>query len=438
MRDIIVSLVVFGALPVIIMRPYVGIYLWSWIGYMAPHRLGWGFAYNFPFAMIIGVVTLIALLFSKEPKRIPLTPVTVCLILLLVWMGITTVFAIDPAAASGLYKKVLKIQLIIFATLVLITTRKRIQYLVWVIAASLGFYGIKGGLFAIRTGGQSQVVGPPGTFLTGNTEIGLALVMTLPLMYYLFTSTGEKWVKRGLLMAMGLTLVAIIATYSRGALLGVVAMGSFLLLKSRHKLLISLLLLLCIPVAVTFMPDRWSGRMQSIETYKEDNSAMGRVLAWRFAYDMASSRFLGGGFVSFTPQNYHRFSPNLEVFNERYQGAHSIYFQMLGHHGFVGLGLFLLFLLFAWRTGGWIIRHTRDRPEIAWAGNLAAMVQVSMVGYAVSGAFLGVAYFDLIYHLVAILVVTKIFVEGELQRISGDVEKTTRFSPLAADHKVLE
>jgi len=58
MRDIAVTLIVFGALPYIMMRPHIGIYAWSWIGYMAPHRLGWGFATNLPFAALIGGVTL--------------------------------------------------------------------------------------------------------------------------------------------------------------------------------------------------------------------------------------------------------------------------------------------------------------------------------------------------------------------------------------------
>ena len=33
------------------------------------------------------------------------------------------------------------------------------------------------------------------------------------------------------------------------------------------------------------------------------------------------------------------------------------------------------------------------------------MVQVCLVGYAVGGAFLGLAYFDLYYHLIAVLVI---------------------------------
>ena len=50
---------------------------------------------------------------------------------------------------------------------------------------SLGFYGVKGGIFTIVNGGVYRVQGPLGTFIGGNNEMALALVMTMPLMRYL-------------------------------------------------------------------------------------------------------------------------------------------------------------------------------------------------------------------------------------------------------------
>jgi len=295
MRDVAVTLIVFGVLPYILKQPHIGIYAWSWIGYMSPHRLGWGFANNLPFAALIGAVTLIALVFSKEPKRIPLTSVTVTLILFLVWMVITTLFAISPDEAMAKLSKILKIQLVIFLTLMLFNHRERIQGLVWVIVISLGFYGVKGGIFTLITGGQFHVVGPPGSFIEGNTSLALALVMVLPLMRYLQIQADNKWVRRGFVAAMGLTTLSILGSYSRGALLALITMGGFMLLKSRKRGLLIVALILSIPVGIAFMPDRWMGRMQSVQNYEEDSSAMGRITAWMFAIKMAKGRFLGGG-----------------------------------------------------------------------------------------------------------------------------------------------
>ena len=74
MRDLLIAAIVFGALPVIIFsRPHIGLYLYSWISYMNPHRLAYGFAYSFPWAYILAIATLFGIIFSKEPKRMPWT-----------------------------------------------------------------------------------------------------------------------------------------------------------------------------------------------------------------------------------------------------------------------------------------------------------------------------------------------------------------------------
>ncbi|MEP7208896.1 MAG: DUF5935 domain-containing protein, partial [Casimicrobiaceae bacterium] len=73
MRDIVVTLIVFGSIPFILKRPYIGVLMWTWLGFMNPHRLCWGFAYSMPFAMIIAIATLMSLFMSKEPKKVPWT-----------------------------------------------------------------------------------------------------------------------------------------------------------------------------------------------------------------------------------------------------------------------------------------------------------------------------------------------------------------------------
>lgn len=404
LRDLLITLIVFGALPYILMRPHIGIYMWSWIGYMNPHRLSWGFAYNFPFAAIIGAVTLVSFFLSKEEKRLPLTGITILLILFNLWILLTTFFAIYPESAWSQWEKVFKIQFMAFITIMLMNNRDRIHNMVWVIAISLGFYGIKGGFFAIRTGGEYSVIGPEKTFIGGNTALALALIMVLPLLQYLQLNTESKWVRRGLVGAMLLTALAIVASYSRGAFLGVAAIALFLWLKSRYKLAVASVMVILIPVVLAFMPQKYYDRLATLQSIEENESAQGRFDAWAFATKMAIEKPLGGGFQSFTEENYHRFAPNIIRENQRYQDAHSIYFEVLGEHGFVGLALFLALGAVGWKAAGSIIKQTKEHKEDKWMADLAGMIQVSLIGYAVSGAFLGLAYFDFYYHLLAILV----------------------------------
>lgn len=404
MRDLLVLAIVFGSVPFILARAWIGVIMWSWIGYMSPHRLAWGIARDFPVAQIVGGATLIALLFSRERLRLPRNSMVVLLILLNIWMAVMLPFAFYPHQAWALAEKTFKIQLMIFVTMMLMNSRERLHWLVWTIAVSLGFYGVKGGIFTILTGGKYMVLGPTGSFITGNTTIGLAIIMIVPLMRYLYLNTKNRWVKLGLLAAMGLSTVAAIGTYSRGAFLAISAMGVFLWWKGRKKLPMALAFILLVPMLLAFMPEQWYAKMHTIDTYKQDASAMGRINAWRFAINLTNHYpITGGGFDTFQPGLFKVYAPE----PENYHAAHSIYFNMLGDHGYPGLILFLLVFWLAWRTGNRVVRAVRDRPEHRWAYDMASMTQVSLVGYAVGGAFLSLQYWGLPYHLAAMLVLVE-------------------------------
>jgi probable O-glycosylation ligase (exosortase A-associated) len=95
----------------------------------------------------------------------------------------------------------------------------------------------------------------------------------------------------------------------------------------------------------------------------------------------------------------------------RSRDVHSIYFEVLGEHGFPGLVLFLVLIGFTWRTCSRINRRAKRHEETLWLSELARMVQVALSGYAVTGAFLGMAYFDLYYNLIIIVVVGKFLLQ---------------------------
>nr|QNO45283.1 hypothetical protein GHMBFEBI_00017 [Methanosarcinales archaeon ANME-2c ERB4] len=419
MRDIFVTLVIFGSLPFILQRPFVGILVWCWLGFMNPHMLCWGFARGFPFAQIVAITTLASILLNKEPKQIPWTRETKVLLLFIIWMFITTFFALNPAGAWAQWDKVWKIQLMIFVTLMIVRTPEQLKALVWITALSIGFYGVKGGIFTITTGGVHMVLGPATTFIGVRGGIALALNMTIPLMRYLQLNTQRVWVRYGLTAAMVLTAFAIIGTQSRGGFIGAIVVGLFLALKSRKKILYTVLAVIVAASIVSFMPSEWGERMHTIQTYQQDGSAMGRINAWKFAYNLASDRLIfGGGFECFRGWLFDQYAPNPDDVHD----AHNIFFEVLGEHGFVGLLLYLLLLLFAWRTGSWIVKNAKNNPKTKWMADLASMVQVSIAAYVAGGSFLGLAYFDYYYHLIAILVLTKLMLEKYLTEHAAEEE----------------
>jgi putative inorganic carbon (HCO3(-)) transporter len=400
MRDLVIFGIIFGILPFVFKRPAIGVLLFTWISLMNPHRLAYGAAYNFQFAAIVAAVTILSMWLSKQPKRFPVTPVTITLLLFYAWMNLTSPFALEPDLVWREWDRVTKTFLMVAITLMVINTEKDIKRFVWVVALSLGIYGLKGGIFTVVSGGHYRVFGPDGSYIAENNSMALALVVALPMIWYLRSQVTNKWLSLGLLGIVIFTAISAMGSYSRGALLGGVAMMLFLWLKSPKKAQTGLAVLLMGVVIAGVMPEAWYARMDTINEYHEDSSALGRINAWHFAINIANSHLLGGGFNVFTPRLFMIYAPD----PLGYHVAHSIYFQVLGDQGYIGLILFLLLMLFSWRTGTRIIKFCRDKPDLKWASNLAKMAQVSIIGYAVSGAFLSLAYFDLYYDIIIVLV----------------------------------
>ena len=393
-----------------------GVYVWTWLAYMNPHRLSWGFAYNFPFAMVSGLVTIAATVLSKHRKPIPWSPITVIMVIWVIWMSITTVFALNPESAAGHWEKTMKIMLMTFIMLMVVRERMQVHYLVWVMVLSLGFYGFKGGIFTILTAGQYRVWGPPDSFVEDNNALALALIMIMPLMRYLQMHTKNVWLRRGITAGMILTAFSIISSYSRGAFLAGSVMAFFMFIKSKQKLAFGFAIVVVFATLLAFIPEEWTERMQTIETYDQDASAMGRINAWHFAFNLALDRpITGGGFDTFTPGLFYIYAPDPEDFHD----AHSIYFEALGEQGFIGLFIFLCLGIAGLMAGSRVMGMARGDPELEWAGDLAAMTQVSLIGYAVGGLFLGLAYYDLPYNLYAIMAILLAICKEQQKKHAG-------------------
>lgn len=405
MRDALMFAIIFAIVPFILKRPVYGMLCYTWLSLMNPHRLAYGAAYSFPFAALIAGLTLVSLLLSKEKKDFPRTPATIILVIFCAWMTFTSFFALEPDLVWREWNRVIKTMFMIFVSFMVLNNEKDLKHYVWVVALSLGIYGLKGGLFVLASGGNFKVYGPDGSYIAENNSMALALVATLPLIWYLRNQAKNKWLSLLMLAMTIATAIAAVGSYSRGALVGGAAMLGFLWLKSKNKMGTGVAVIIMVVLVALVMPEQWFARMDTINEYKEDGSAMGRINAWYFAVNVATHNVLGGGFNVFSPRQFMTYAPNpLD-----YHVAHSIYFQVLGDHGFAGLILFLVLMICAWRTGTRVIKFCGNAAELKWASDLAKMTQVCIIGYAVSGAFLSLAYFDLYYNFIVILVALEKF-----------------------------
>ncbi|MBF0295848.1 MAG: putative O-glycosylation ligase, exosortase A system-associated [Magnetococcales bacterium] len=479
MRDLALTLFVLMMLPVAVARPFIGLMLWAWIGYMNPHRLTWSFAYNFRFNLLIALATIIGILFSSRVKiRIPWTLPILFMALFAVWTIFTSQFAFRPTAALELLDRFIKIQIMIFATIILTQTRRQIISIVMVIAFSVGFFGLKGGLFTIMSGGNYRVMGPALSFFEDNNAFALAQMVNAPLFVFFMRNTRSYLIKIFMLLMIVFSLAAILGSYSRGGFIGLSVVLLIFWMKSRQKIMTGVLVVAIVTSSYFFMPTKWLNRMhdvigssletmrmmeeeetnlnneknltifkkgaieqdltdQMMETFSsapniiQDKSMAGRLHAWRVALLIVEDRpILGGGLGAFEQQTFDKYTPGVMK-----HAAHSIYFEVLGEQGYVGFILWLCMHISVLYTIIRLNRRTRYVPELHWVRDLSGMIWVGLFGYYSAGAFLGMAYFDLPYHLIAIVAILKAYTDTALQKRLAEAPAGKSAQPMRSQPK---
>lgn len=412
MGSLFVAILVMATIPLIFKRAFVGVLAWSWLSFMYPHRLVYGFATSFPFLDAVAGATILSGLFGRDQKRFPLHPVLVPFVMYALWVCLTTVFAQDLDLAAGKLSTVLKAMLLGLMVPILITTRHRMLMLMMAIAGSFGFYALKGGAFTLATGGQFNVMGPIGTFIADRNDLALALVMTIPVFRFLNLHAPHKLLRLGALGGMLGAAVAVIGSQSRGGFIAIAIVGLWLILTSRHRAGLLAATIIMSTFTVSFMPDTWWERMGTVQSYEEDKSAMGRLHMWRYGIELADNYPLGIGFRAYKMRDV---AAGLLPESITLRASHSIYFEVLGEHGYVGLFLFLFLYAAAFLSFG----HTRKLARqngLDWAADLSSMMQASLVAYATGGAFLEVASFDLSFQIVGISMALAMIVQETLKQ----------------------
>jgi putative inorganic carbon (HCO3(-)) transporter len=410
MRSLFLSITILALLPAAFMHPFLGVMLWSWISFMSPHRLTWGIGDTIPFALIVGLAGIAGWM-ASERRRLPLDATTVLIALFTLSLTVSTYFALWPEEAWPKWWLTVKAFIYLFVTAALLTNRIRVHALLWVMVISISYFGIKGGIFTLATGGNFRIFGPPDSVISDNNHIALALVVTLPLMNYLGRQSRQQFLRYGSRIGMALCVMSILSSYSRGAFIGLAAMFAFLWRHSKSKLVSAVVLGALMAGSISFMPTQWLDRMRSIETYDSDASAEGRLVIWKAATLIAVARpLVGGGFKApYNPEIVAKYSPGAQA-----RAVHSIYFEVIGENGFLAFAIWLAIAFVALRNCAFVVRHTKGRPEMQWANDLARMSTVSLVGYFVGGAFLSLPYWDFYFTMVVIMAAVRRITVAEL------------------------
>ena len=428
MRDVILLLIILGSVPISLVSPYYGVLMWYWVSYFNPHRFTWGFAYNMPVAFLVAIPTLIGTVFAKKSLRSLLTPESLLLIGLWAWYTISYVharsvpaFAGHMAEADYQMNHISKIILMTLVMIVMVTLRERLYGVMLISGASLGLLALKDAVFGIRTSGESPVFGPPDSFLTDNNAFGLAINVSLPILFFLARAEKRRWLRIALYVFFACGIMTVLLTYSRGGFVGLAVVLAAITLRSRHKFFAAIIGVAAAFVLLASAPPAWMNRMGEFLHGNLDATANQRLVSWGTAWNFSHDYPITGGSFDTVPDEFifQRYQPRPLPDGLPSSGPHSIYFQLLADQGFVGLGLFLLLIGSCFLTL-FRVRHTARRfPEAAWLVDYTLMVEIAMMGFMTSGAFLGFVYLDLIYQMIGITVVIKMLLRKELSAISS-------------------
>lgn len=405
-RDIVVVGIVLVLALWAIRRPWIGVMNWTWLSIMNPHRYTWGFAFSAPLAAIAAASTLLGLIITKE-RRSPFHGApTIWFLLFTAWITISWRMGYDPNGDYYQWTKVMKIFFMTYVALMLLMSKQHIVVFVWVTIGSIGLLAVKGGLFTILSGGGYHVWGPAGSFIADNNAFALAVIVCTPMLYFLQTQLPKPWMRFAMTLAIIMCIASALGSQSRGAFVALTAAGGVFWWRSPNKGVATIIIFVALIVLLPMMPDSWWQRMDTIDSYEEDGSAMGRINAWLVAIEVAKHHFFGAG-MSYQHQE---FFSQWGVHETTTRAAHSIYFQVLGNHGFIGLFLYLMIFISAFRMAGRLRKQTKEIPQAKWVSDMCGMIQVSLLSFAVGGAFLSLTYFDLPYNLMVMVVLASTWV----------------------------
>jgi probable O-glycosylation ligase (exosortase A-associated) len=312
---------------------------------------------------------------------------------LVVFTGVSVLYAYVQMNAYEAFRVELDNLILFIATMYLVDRRSRFKAFA-IVAAGLIIVLVLRNLDMLAAAARRSGF-RAGYIMADGNDFAWGLIVMMPLALLLLFDKQRlplRLLGGGALLAV---LFGVVGTQSRGGTLALAAAGLFyLMFMAKRKMLGGIVVAVAVVVALAVAPAEYIGRMESISTYDEDNSARGRLQAWGIAIRMAADHPLGVGADNFNSAYGRVYLPaqesNALTWGQgRWLSPHSIYFRALGEYGLPGLILLLSIIA----TG--LLDALRVRTALAAMSNpplpvvLPGLVAMSLIGFAVSGVFLG-------------------------------------------------
>lgn len=401
-------------------RPHVSMAGAAWINIYQPQTTSYGFLAGAPLSLLLTAFFVGTLFINRSAVRLPKSKAFLFLVpLFCLWISISTAYAEFPGVAQTKFDIAIKtISFAFFIPFVLID-REKVETFVWILVCSFGYFVFLAGTkSAFGGGGYGVSLIGIGKFMwsEGSTLSTVAICM-VPFFYFAskYTALAKqyKYFRWLMWLFMFLALLVPVGTQARTGLVALAAFLGVLFLITSFKNRVKIVAIFCCAVItiLPLIPDSWFDRMNTLSNVDEEKSAIGRLVVWRWTIDYAAERpWFGGGFYAYLANagqldRYADFG-EASIRNRSGKAFHSIYFEVLGEHGYAGLLIFLSMLVHG-AMNSWLKFKSSEYPE--WVKQLGICLFLSFVVYSAGGLFIGVAFLPLFYYLYALSISLNFF-----------------------------
>ncbi len=320
---------------------------------------------NWPIAKGVAVISFLFLFSGLRAKGASWRwsdPTTLWLIAFVAVGGLSIATSLWRIYSLNAFLDVLKLILVYLLVIHLIDRLDRARQLFWVMlwagmvpaAGTLAHYLLKIDLVEGYRGAWRGVYSDP-------NDLAYNLIVLVPVGLTLLEAE-RSFVKK--CFAFGILTVfmlAIYVTFSRGGLVGLMAVFFFQILRSRNRMLHFSLATILLMIFLAVAPARYWERAETILKFRQDESAMGRVYAWQAGLSMVQDRpLLGVGLGCFV-MGWPIYAP--PEAGTKWRAAHNTFVAVMGETGLLGLVAFGAFIGTSLRSVQKVGRSARPAPR---------------------------------------------------------------------------